>query len=276
MTSDDVASLSDKSFDLMRAAFLDISDSITRSNGPVRHWTLIFHPPSVFSAPCLRSTPPQGPPTLRPRLSHRLQETMWHKSFCDESSSCLVDAWSGPPLAWAHSTVSPDPHCRSSSCSALCERSDGRRAEQSGCVLFMHAFWMALSTFHPCFGNLSFLIVLLYCCFLLFFGFLSSPAFVRFAFCSADKLCGVVFFFFPDHKCQWIFMFSSHAALVLVLFGCLNRHTQNQSTPSHFFAFSSFLFLPFMHSSLLPKDKNECGSPQSAERVEGKDTHDFL
>lgn len=37
MTSDDVSSLSDKSFDLMRAAFLDISDSITRSNGPVRH-----------------------------------------------------------------------------------------------------------------------------------------------------------------------------------------------------------------------------------------------
>lgn len=93
---------------------------------------------------------------------------------------------------------------------------------------------------------------------------------------SVQQINFAGFFFFSDHKCQWIFMFSSHAALVLVLFGCLNRHTQNQSTPSHFFAFSSFLFLPFMHSSLLPKDKNECGSPQSAERVEGKDTHDFL
>lgn len=173
--------------------------------------------------------PPHSPPQVVPPPG---QETTWHKSFCDESSSCLVDAWSGPPLAWAHSTVSPDPHCpSSSSCSALCERNDGRRAEQSGCVLFMHAFRMALSTFHPCFGKLSFLIVLLYRCFLLFFGLLSSPAFVCFAFCLADKFCGG----FSDHKCQWIFMFSSHAALVLVLFGCLNRHTQNQSTPSPYF-----------------------------------------
>lgn len=37
MTSDDVASLSDKSYDLMRSAFLEISDSVTQSNGPSRH-----------------------------------------------------------------------------------------------------------------------------------------------------------------------------------------------------------------------------------------------
>lgn len=37
MTSDDVASLSDKSFNVMRSAFLDISNSITHSNGPLRH-----------------------------------------------------------------------------------------------------------------------------------------------------------------------------------------------------------------------------------------------
>lgn len=37
MTSDDVASLSDKSYDLMRSAFLEISDSVTQSNGPTRH-----------------------------------------------------------------------------------------------------------------------------------------------------------------------------------------------------------------------------------------------
>lgn len=37
MTSDDVASLSDKSYDLMRSAFLEISDSVTQSNGPLRH-----------------------------------------------------------------------------------------------------------------------------------------------------------------------------------------------------------------------------------------------
>ncbi|KAM9841431.1 1-acyl-sn-glycerol-3-phosphate acyltransferase beta [Aulostomus maculatus] len=37
MTSEDVSSLCDKSFNLMRSAFLDISDSITHSNGPLRH-----------------------------------------------------------------------------------------------------------------------------------------------------------------------------------------------------------------------------------------------
>ncbi|KAK2888091.1 hypothetical protein Q8A73_019539 [Channa argus] len=37
MTPEDVSSLSDKSFDLMRSAFLKISNSITQSNGPLRH-----------------------------------------------------------------------------------------------------------------------------------------------------------------------------------------------------------------------------------------------
>ncbi|KAM4635658.1 1-acyl-sn-glycerol-3-phosphate acyltransferase beta [Polymixia lowei] len=37
MTSDDVASLSDKSFNLMRSAFLDVSGSVTQSNGPLCH-----------------------------------------------------------------------------------------------------------------------------------------------------------------------------------------------------------------------------------------------
>lgn len=37
MTSDDISSLSDKSFDVMRSAFLQISNSVTQSNGPVRH-----------------------------------------------------------------------------------------------------------------------------------------------------------------------------------------------------------------------------------------------
>uniref|UniRef100_A0A1A8K6X1 1-acyl-sn-glycerol-3-phosphate acyltransferase n=4 Tax=Nothobranchius TaxID=28779 RepID=A0A1A8K6X1_NOTKU len=37
MTADDVASLSDKSFDLMRTAFLEVSDSVIKSNGPLRH-----------------------------------------------------------------------------------------------------------------------------------------------------------------------------------------------------------------------------------------------
>lgn len=37
MTSDDVSTLSDKSFNLMRSAFLDISDSVAQSNGPTRH-----------------------------------------------------------------------------------------------------------------------------------------------------------------------------------------------------------------------------------------------
>ncbi|KAM9306980.1 1-acyl-sn-glycerol-3-phosphate acyltransferase beta [Pholidichthys leucotaenia] len=37
MTSDDVSSLSDKCYDVMRSVFLDISDSVTQSNGPVGH-----------------------------------------------------------------------------------------------------------------------------------------------------------------------------------------------------------------------------------------------
>lgn len=37
MTTDDVSSLSDKSFNVMRSAFLRISDSVTQSNGPLRH-----------------------------------------------------------------------------------------------------------------------------------------------------------------------------------------------------------------------------------------------
>ncbi|XP_035040214.1 1-acyl-sn-glycerol-3-phosphate acyltransferase beta [Hippoglossus stenolepis] len=37
MTSDDVASLSDKSFNVMRSVFLDTSNSVPQSNGPSRH-----------------------------------------------------------------------------------------------------------------------------------------------------------------------------------------------------------------------------------------------
>ncbi|XP_067106201.1 1-acyl-sn-glycerol-3-phosphate acyltransferase beta [Osmerus mordax] len=37
MTSDDVSPLCDKSYDLMRSAFLDISAPVTQSNGPTRH-----------------------------------------------------------------------------------------------------------------------------------------------------------------------------------------------------------------------------------------------
>ncbi|KAF7659732.1 hypothetical protein LDENG_00293470 [Lucifuga dentata] len=37
MTSEDVLFLSDKSFSLMRSAFLDISDSVPHSNGPLSH-----------------------------------------------------------------------------------------------------------------------------------------------------------------------------------------------------------------------------------------------
>ncbi|XP_029024689.1 1-acyl-sn-glycerol-3-phosphate acyltransferase beta [Betta splendens] len=37
MTCNDVSSLSEKSFNLMRSVFLDMSDSVTQSNGPMRH-----------------------------------------------------------------------------------------------------------------------------------------------------------------------------------------------------------------------------------------------
>lgn len=37
LTSEDVSSLSDQSYHLMRAAFLEISGSVPRSNGPLKH-----------------------------------------------------------------------------------------------------------------------------------------------------------------------------------------------------------------------------------------------
>ncbi|XP_051267698.1 1-acyl-sn-glycerol-3-phosphate acyltransferase beta [Dicentrarchus labrax] len=37
MTSEDISSLSDKCFNVMRSAFLNISESVTQSNGPLRH-----------------------------------------------------------------------------------------------------------------------------------------------------------------------------------------------------------------------------------------------
>lgn len=37
MTTDDVAALSDKSYDIMRSAFMEISGSASQSNGPSGH-----------------------------------------------------------------------------------------------------------------------------------------------------------------------------------------------------------------------------------------------
>ncbi|GLD51667.1 1-acyl-sn-glycerol-3-phosphate acyltransferase alpha-like protein [Lates japonicus] len=43
MTSEDVSSLSDKSFNVMRSAFLEISDSVTQSNGPLSVLSPFLH-----------------------------------------------------------------------------------------------------------------------------------------------------------------------------------------------------------------------------------------
>lgn len=71
MTSEDVSSLCDKSFSLMRSAFLDVSDSVTQSNGPMRHWTFTIPTPSFLLRPFLRPIPLSDLPTL-PGLSHYL------------------------------------------------------------------------------------------------------------------------------------------------------------------------------------------------------------
>lgn len=58
MTSDDVTSLADKSYQVMRSAFMEISDSIAQSNGPTRHWGLV-PPPPRFLPPRLSRPPSQ-------------------------------------------------------------------------------------------------------------------------------------------------------------------------------------------------------------------------
>lgn len=157
MTSEDVSSLSDKSFSVMRDAFLDVSDSITHSNGPLRHWTFTILPPLFLLCPCLRPTPPPDLPAP-PRLSHHLARKQHDTGLLSWilflSSWRLVQSASG--LTIQHSQSWPSlclqQHRQQQHCSARRERSDGRQAEQYGCVLFfMHAFLDGSVHLHPCF-----------------------------------------------------------------------------------------------------------------------------
>nr|XP_040053909.1 1-acyl-sn-glycerol-3-phosphate acyltransferase beta [Gasterosteus aculeatus aculeatus] len=117
MTSDDISSLCDKSFDLMQAAFrerLRLQTHEQRAVEGAEHSprSRLLFPPTSPSETCLPRPPvplPAPPPLLSPRFP-----IAWP---CHEISSCLVDAWSGRPLARPVSAVCPDPHCACSSSS---------------------------------------------------------------------------------------------------------------------------------------------------------------
>lgn len=142
MTSDDVSSLSDKSYNLMRSAFLSISNSVTQSNGPLRQWTFTVFPPLLLLCPCLRPIPPRDLATL-PRLSHRLarkqHDTGLLSWYLFLSSWRLVQSAS----AWPYRTVGPDPHCVCSSAAlhAVSGVTDGKPNSMDVCCSSCMPFW---------------------------------------------------------------------------------------------------------------------------------------
>lgn len=181
MTSDDVSSLSEKSFELMRSVFLGMSDSVTQSNGPLRHWTCTILAPLFLLCTHMRPIPPPDLPAA-PRLSYYLARKQHDTGLLSWrlflSNWHLVQSTSG--LTIQHSQSWPSLCLQQQSCSARREWSDGQQTEQYGCVLFfMHAFWMALSTFilalFSGYGSLA----LSYSAFLYFlFGLFSSFCFL--------------------------------------------------------------------------------------------------
>lgn len=261
MTTDDVTSLSDKSFNLMRSAFLNVSDSVTQSNGPLRHWTDFTTLPPLFSPMSLSETrsSPRPPRSPLARKQHDTGLLSWNLFL---SSWRLVQSASGPTIQHSQSRPSLclQQHRQQQRCSARRERSDGRQAEQYGCVLFfMHAF----------------------------FGWLCPPAsllcslaseawlFYRLTlsrFCTFNFGLFLLLFFsvcLLFHASISSFMRSSHVAFVLNT----HMHTRIQSSPPHHLPFLSVLSPPFLHSSLLPKDKRSgvstsggvCGGERSTQ-----------
>lgn len=171
LTSDDIPSLIDKSFDLMNSSFLSISNFVPHSNGPCKHWTFTTLPSSSVPSKALPSPPdfPPSPPQVVPSPGQEMTQ-LWN----------LLLSGGRPEL----STVGPDPQRISSRAAPRVEwRTAGR---QYRCMLFfVHAFWMALSTSIRAFSLAliiltSYFITILY---FLFFGLFSPLTF----FCSADN-----------------------------------------------------------------------------------------
>lgn len=261
MTTDDVTSLSDKSFNLMRSAFLNVSDSVTQSNGPLRHWTDFTTLPPLFSPMSLSETrsSPRPPRSPLARKQHDTGLLSWNLFL---SSWRLVQSASGPTIQHSQSRPSLclQQHRQQQRCSARRERSDGRQAEQYGCVLFfMHAFfgWLCPPASLLC--------------------SLASEAWLYYRltlsrFCTFNFGLFLLLFFsvcLLFHASISSFMRSSHVAFVLNT----HMHTRIQSSPPHHLPFLSVLSPPFLHSSLLPKDKRSgvstsggvCGGERSTQ-----------
>lgn len=262
MTTDDVTSLSDKSFNLMRSAFLNVSDSVTQSNGPLRHWTDFTTLPPLFSPMSLSETrsSPRPPRSPLARKQHDTGLLSWNLFL---SSWRLVQSASGPTIQHSQSRPSlclQQHRQQQQRCSARRERSDGRQAEQYGCVLFfMHAFfgWLCPPASLLC--------------------SLASEAWLYYRltlsrFCTFNFGLFLLLFFsvcLLFHASISSFMRSSHVAFVLNT----HMHTRIQSSPPHHLPFLSVLSPPFLHSSLLPKDKRSgvstsggvCGGERSTQ-----------
>ena len=259
MTTDDITSLSDKSFNLMRSAFLNVSDSVTQSNGPLRHWTFYHTPASFFSyVPVWDPFLPQTSP-LSPWPGNNMTQVS-----CHEISSCLVDAWSSPPLARPYSTVSPDPHCVCSSTGsssaalhAVSGVTDGKPNSMDVCCSSCMPFWMALST----------------CIVALFSGF-GSPAWLLTYFITV-----LYFLFWPYfapifsvcllfHASISSFTRSPHVAFVLNT----HMHTRIQSSPIFSLSFPCSL-PPFFCIPVSCLKTNGSGSPRAVECAEVRGRH---
>lgn len=151
-----------------------------------------FLPPRPIH-PFLRPPPLSAPgcPTTGPGNNMTLVS-------CHESSSCLVDAWSSPPLAWPYSTVSPDPHCPCSCSSGAALHfvsgvTDGKPNSVDVCCSCMPFGWLCPPSSSLRKARLFYRLTFspsstFFCLF-----FFSSPPFVRFAFCLADKLWHFLF-----------------------------------------------------------------------------------
>lgn len=124
-------------------------------------------------------------------------------------------------------------------------------------MFFVHAFWMALSTFIVAlfFGFGSRALLLSYFIAILYFTALFSPLFF-YLFIFLHLPSDPWHFLISVYKCQWIQIFP---LMLLFIFSSLWTHTNIQK---YYFSLLPFLLVcspPFLHSSILPKDKRRGG-----------------